>query len=175
MVVSISKFLNTLIFTKSSIIHDYHAFYFKIQNKYQLVPVVKYIDILLKTINYKQRFFIKSNNDVSTFFRLPVVAFNTQFTYQVSVHADISNLKTAFVHIYNRIYLLYKAIKLILIHRSFYQIDFWIFQDFFAGTKMLWQIKDAHFTTIQATDSFIVIIIGVSFYAFNQYIIRCIS
>ena len=85
------------------------------------------VDVCLKVIKRKQHLFIQSTNNVGSLFTLPVVTIDTGFTNRrVTMRANGLVLKAAFIHIDNGIALLRKAIKLSLIHRSFYWASFWM-------------------------------------------------
>jgi hypothetical protein len=114
---------------KSSIIHNNHAFSLKAWDKRVFAPVIKYIaiDILLKVIKRKQHFFIERTNNISTLSCLPVIAINTSFTNRcISVRSYAYSLKATLIHMNNGEALLRKAIKLILIYRTFYWTSFWM-------------------------------------------------
>ena len=129
MTMSVEQFLDTSAFMKPSVIHNDHAFSLETWNKCELTPVIKYIaiDILFKVIKRKQHLVIKSTDDVSSLFCLPVVAVDTGCTNRcIAMRADGLVLKAAFIHIDNGIALLRKAIKFTLISHSFYQAGFWM-------------------------------------------------
>ena len=90
------------------------------------------VDILFKVIKRKQHLVIKSTDDVSSLFCLPVVAISTRFAYRcIAMRTNGFSLKAAFIHIDNGIALLRKAIKPTLEYRSFYRTRFWMFQGLF--------------------------------------------
>ena len=93
-------------------------------------PVVEYaaVDVCLKVIKRKQHLFIQSTNNVGSLFTLPVVAINARLTNRcITMRANGLVLKAAFMHIDDGIALLFKAIKLTVVYRSFDRTGFWVF------------------------------------------------
>lgn len=75
----------------------------KAWNEHELAPIIKYIpiDFMPEVNNRKQYFFIKSINDISTIFCLPVVTINAKYAYQciaVRSYSFSFSFKATFIH-----------------------------------------------------------------------------